>query len=173
MVVSLLVTLPSSIISLNTNRVPHTMIEADRMMLRRMSLLSMACLVSRGGLFINSLSAGSTPRLWAGGPSMMMFIHRICIALRGLAVPMSVDTEISDRAAILVLNWNLRKFRMLIKIDLPSSMAERIVEKSSSSRMTSAASLHTSVPVTPIATPTSALLTATPSLTPSPVMATM
>ena len=24
-------------------------------------------------------SAGSTPRDWAGGPSMMMLIHRICV----------------------------------------------------------------------------------------------
>ena len=63
MVVSLLVIFPSSIISLNTNSVPHTMIEADKIMFRRMSLDNMACFTSLGGFFINSLSAGSTPRL--------------------------------------------------------------------------------------------------------------
>merc|ERR1719400_2267492 len=132
MVVSLLVTLPSSIISLNTNRVPQTIMEAERMMLRRMSLLSIACFTSLGGFFISSLSAGSTPRLWAGGPSMMMLIQRICIGFKGLAVPMSVDTEMRERAAMLVLSWNRKKFRMFTKIDFPSSIADRIVEKSSS-----------------------------------------
>merc|ERR1719410_409248 len=153
MVVSLLVIFPSSIISLNTNSVPHTMIEADKIMFRRMSLDNMACFTSLGGFFINSLSAGSTPRLCAGGPSMMMLIHRICIGFRGLAVPIRVEMEIRERAAILVLSWNRRKFRMLMNIDFPSSMAERMVEKSSSRRITSAASLHTSVPALPMATP--------------------
>ena len=63
MVVSLLVILPSSIISLNTYSVPHTMIDADRRILSRMSRDSMACFTSLGGFFIKSLSAGSTPRL--------------------------------------------------------------------------------------------------------------
>jgi len=71
---------------------------------------------------------------------MMMLIHNICIGLSGLSVPMSVDTEIRESAAMLVLSWNLRKFLMLMKIDLPSSIADNIVEKSSSRRITSAAS---------------------------------
>merc|ERR1719312_2313714 len=173
MVVSRLVILPSSIISLKTYRVPQTIIAADKMMLIRMSLDNMATLVFRGGFFIRSLSEGSTPRLCAGGPSIIMLIHSICIGFRGLAVPISVEIEIRDRAAIEVLSWNLRKFRILRNIDFPSSMADKIVEKSSSRRITSAASLQTSVPHFPIAIPTSALFTATPSFTPSPVMATI
>lgn len=47
-----------------------------------------------------------------------------------------------------------------------------IVWKSSSTRIMSAASLQTSVPVWPIATPMSAAFRATASFTPSPVMAT-
>ena len=34
---------------------------------------------------------------------MMMLIHRICIALSGLGRPSTVDTAISDRAAMLLL----------------------------------------------------------------------
>ncbi len=55
----------------------------------------------------------------------------------------------------------------------PSSTALTIVEKSSSVRIITAASLETSVPVIPIATPMSAFLSAGASFTPSPVIATM
>ena len=54
----------------------------------------------------------------------------------------------------------------------PSSTAATIVEKSSSARIMSEASLLTSVPVMPMATPMSARRSAGASLTPSPVMAT-
>ena len=50
--------------------------------------------------------------------------------------------------------------------------ANIIVTKLSSTRIMSAASLDTSVPVIPIAMPTSADLKATASLTPSPVIPT-
>ena len=64
MVVSLLVIFPSSsIISLKTNKVPQTIIEADNTIFSRISLDNIACFTSRGGFFINSLSAGSTPKL--------------------------------------------------------------------------------------------------------------
>ncbi len=56
---------------------------------------------------------------------------------------------------------------------LPSSMAATMVAKLSSARTISEASLVTSVPVMPMATPMSALLSAGASFTPSPVMATM
>ena len=55
----------------------------------------------------------------------------------------------------------------------PSSTAATRVAKLSSRRMTSEASLVTSVPETPMATPMSASFTAGASLTPSPVMAVM
>ena len=103
---------------------------------------------------------------------MMMLIQRICIGLRGLGVSIKVEMEMRERAAMEVLSWNRRKFLMFKKIDLPSSIADNIVEKSSLRRITSAASLQTSVPL-PIAIPTSARFTATPSFTPSPVIATI
>ena len=55
----------------------------------------------------------------------------------------------------------------------PSSTALMIVEKLSSVRIMTAASLATSVPVMPIAIPMSAFFSAGASLTPSPVMATI
>lgn len=51
-------------------------------------------------------------------------------------------------------------------------LTHMMVWKSSSTRIMSAASLQTSVPVWPIATPMSAAFRATASFTPSPVMAT-
>ena len=53
---------------------------------------------------MTSESTGSTPRLWAGGPSMIIFIHRICIALSGLGSLNIVAMAISDKAAIEVDN---------------------------------------------------------------------
>jgi hypothetical protein len=62
---------------------------------------------------------------------------------------------------------------MLSKMTRPSSTAATMVAKLSSSSTISAASLETSVPVIPIATPMSAFFSAGASLTPSPVMATI
>ena len=64
------------------------------------------------------------------------------------------------------------KLRMLSAIRRPSRIAATIVAKSSSVRTTSAASRAASVPLRPIATPTSARRSAGVSLTPSPVTAT-
>lgn len=44
---------------------------------------------------------------------MIMLIQRICIAFRGLGIPIKVANAIRDSAAMLVLNWNRTKFRML------------------------------------------------------------
>ena len=61
---------------------------------------------------------------------------------------------------------------MLLKTIRPSSTAATMEAKLSSSSVTAAASLLTSVPEMPIAIPTSAFFNAGASLTPSPVMAT-
>ena len=76
---------------------------------------------------------------------------------------------ISPRLLVIVYLMNLR---MLSKIRRPSRTAFTIVAKSSSRSTMSDASLDTSVPVIPIATPMSARFRAGASLTPSPVMAT-
>ena len=62
---------------------------------------------------------------------------------------------------------------MLAKMARPSRTADTMVAKLSSARIMSAASLLTSVPVMPMATPMSADRSAGESFTPSPVMATM
>ena len=61
---------------------------------------------------------------------------------------------------------------MLGNVARPSSIAATIVAKWSSSRTRSAASRATSLPLAPIATPTSASRSAGASFTPSPVIAT-
>ena len=66
-------------------------------------------------------------------------------------------------------NWIA--FRILRYTFLPKETALMIVAKLSSARIIAAASLETSVPVIPMATPMSAFLRAGASLTPSPVMA--
>ena len=58
-------------------------------------------------------------------------------------------------------------------IQTMTQLTYSIVEKLSSVKIMSAASLQTSVPACPIASPMSALLTATASFVPSPVMATI
>ena len=40
--------------------------------------------------------------LCAGGPSIIILIHSICIALSGLGNPITVDSVMRDRAAILL-----------------------------------------------------------------------
>lgn len=42
--------------------------------------------------------------LCAGGPSIMMLIHNICMAFSGLGRPNNVDNETSDKAATLLEN---------------------------------------------------------------------
>lgn len=97
---------------------------------------------------------------------MIMLIHRICIALSGVGSPNAVAILAMVNAAKEVLNWNARKQRMLKNIPLPSAMAIVIVRKSSSARITSAASFATSVPFRPIAMPISEPFSAVASFTP-------
>ena len=58
------------------------------------------------------------------GPSMIMLIQRICIALSGEENPSPVAILAIVRAAKLVLNWNAKKQRMLKKVPFPSAIAK-------------------------------------------------
>lgn len=49
------------------------------------------------------------PHLCAGGPSIMMFTHRICMALRGLGRLHTVDRVMRLRAAMLLLGTGDRQ----------------------------------------------------------------
>lgn len=44
-------------------------------------------------------STGSTPNDCAGGPSIRILIHKICIAFKGFGRPKVVDKATNDRAA--------------------------------------------------------------------------
>mmetsp|Transcript_11108 Transcript_11108/g.34197 ORF Transcript_11108/g.34197 Transcript_11108/m.34197 type:complete len:207 (-) Transcript_11108:945-1565(-) len=126
----------------------------------------------RGGWPLTDSSQGSTPKDWAGGPSMMMLIQSTCMGFKGGGRPRTLAPATIPKAASDVDSWNVRKFRMLWKMALPSSTAWTMLASSSSANTTSAASFATSVPATPMATPTSAAFRAGASFTPSPVMAT-
>lgn len=104
---------PSSISRWNTNNVPRIIMPADSRTLTISDFEIIGSLTLRGFCLRTSWSTGSTPSDCAGGPSMMMLIHRICMALSGFGMPISCDSVISERAAIDVLSWNLTKFRML------------------------------------------------------------
>ena len=53
----------------------------------------------RGGFFKTPGSAGSKPRLCAGGPSIITFIHKICIGFKGFGIFSRVHIEINISAA--------------------------------------------------------------------------
>ena len=55
-------------------------------------------------LFLSCLSY-----LWAGGPSIIMLIHKICMAFSGLGSFKNVEILISDIAAMLLNNIQQRR----------------------------------------------------------------
>lgn len=57
-----------------------------------------------GGRDMTAGSTGSTPNDWAGGPSIRILIHRICIAFNGFGSPNVVDNARKDNAATEVDN---------------------------------------------------------------------
>ncbi len=65
--------------------------------------------VDLGGFLSTSGSTGSTPRLCAGGPSMIMLIHRICMAFRGLGKWNMVENAIRDKAEMLLFEEKMNK----------------------------------------------------------------
>lgn len=56
--------------------------------------------------------------LWAGGPSIIILIHKICMALRGLGKFIKVANEIKVKAAILLLKKSQTCQQILILIIL-------------------------------------------------------
>ena len=117
-------------------------------------------------------SGGSTAIAIAGRPSVTRLSQRICSGSSGIGVPASGPRTMTATSARLPLRMLRMNLRMLSKTTRPSRTAPTIVAKLSSCSTMSPASLVTSVPVMPIATPMSACLSAGASLTPSPVIAT-
>ena len=127
----------------------------------------------KGARFMMPFSSGSTASARPGKPSVTRLIHRICRGRSGSGMPKKGAINITKISPMLLESVYLMNLRMLSKMTRPSSTAATMVAKLSSSKIISAASLETSVPVIPMATPISARLSAGASLTPSPVMATI
>ncbi len=102
-----------------------------------------------------------------------MFIHRINTGVSGSTLPASSAITISNPWARLVGMTKRMVFFRLSYTRRPSRTALAMVAKLSSVSTISAASLVTSVPLIPIATPTSACFNAGASFTPSPVIPTI
>ncbi len=66
------------------NNVPETIREALSKMFPIKLKSIIDSFVFLGFFLSTSESTGSTPRLCAGGPSIIIFIQRICIAFNGL-----------------------------------------------------------------------------------------
>ena len=75
------------------------MTAADKTMLINNDRVRICSFVDLGGFFKTLGSAGSNPRLCAGGPSIITFIHKICIGFNGLGIFSRVHIEINIRAA--------------------------------------------------------------------------
>ena len=79
------------------------------------------CLVRIGSSFgrgvrdITELPPWSTPNAIAGGPSMMMFTHKIAIAVNGLRsmIPVTEQARNTIAKPSVVLNWKRTNFTML------------------------------------------------------------
>lgn len=95
---------PSAISRWNTHSVPSTIILALSRTFTTTDFVIIGCFTFRGFCLSTSWSTGSTPRDCAGGPSIMMLIHKICMAFSGLAMSIRVARAIRARAAIDVLS---------------------------------------------------------------------
>lgn len=92
-----------------TQSVPTTMSSAEESTRLMIALSMMGSDAFRGARFTTSPSTGSTPRLCAGGPSMMILIQRICMAFRGFGSPARFASATMLRAATLVESWKVKK----------------------------------------------------------------
>ena len=97
----------------------------------------------------------------------------MCIGSSGAAQFKSIATNKAIISPKLQDRRKVIAFFILVYILRPSSTAPTIVVKLSSVKIISAAPFATSVPVIPIATPISALLSEGASFTPSPVIETI
>mmetsp|Transcript_7963 Transcript_7963/g.49175 ORF Transcript_7963/g.49175 Transcript_7963/m.49175 type:complete len:249 (+) Transcript_7963:1120-1866(+) len=131
-----------------------------------------ASLGLRGGFLITSFSGGLNPSAVAGGPSVTRLTQSSWTGMSPSGIPKAAVKKILTTSPMLDEIMYLMKAFMLLKIPLPSATAVTMVLKLSSARIMSLASLATSVPDIPIATPMSANFSAGASFTPSPVMAT-
>mmetsp|Transcript_23640 Transcript_23640/g.33085 ORF Transcript_23640/g.33085 Transcript_23640/m.33085 type:complete len:225 (+) Transcript_23640:2-676(+) len=103
---------------------------------------------------------------------MIRLTHKSWTAFKGVSPSITAPTKATTTATTFTVSWNCTNFLMESYTFLPHNTAFSIELKLSSMRMISAADLATSVPMIPIANPTSACLREGASLVPSPVTAT-
>jgi len=126
-----------------------------------------------GGSFNRPSSGGSIPMAMAGRESVIRLINSRCTGLKGRGRDRRDVYNTQKMPAMLPDKRNWMEFFIFLYTFLPLDTAFMMVAKLSSANIMDAASLDTSVPVIPMATPISAFLRAGASLTPSPVIATM
>mmetsp|Transcript_11501 Transcript_11501/g.28967 ORF Transcript_11501/g.28967 Transcript_11501/m.28967 type:complete len:308 (+) Transcript_11501:179-1102(+) len=125
-----------------------------------------------GGRLRSSGVGCSVARAKAAIVSMIRFTHRSCTAFNGLLPLEIAPMNAIATAATLTVSWNCTNLRMESNTLRPHMTAFTMDEKLSSSKMMSDAFLATSVPMMPMAKPTSASRSCGASLVPSPVTAT-
>ena len=124
---------------------------------------------SLGFSFKRPSSAGSMPMARAGRESVRRLINSNCTGAKGTG---KAIREVYNTAVLPERRYSTA-FLIFLYTFLPFATALMIVAKLSSARIMAAASLETSVPVIPMATPISAFFSAGASFTPSPVMETI
>ena len=113
------------------------------------------------------------PMAMAGSESVSRLMNKRCTGAKGIGRARRDVYSTHRIPAILPDNRNCTALRMFRYTFRPLATALIMVAKLSSVRIMEAASLDTSVPMIPMATPMSAFFRAGASFTPSPVMATI
>ncbi|COZ10654.1 Uncharacterised protein [Mycobacterium tuberculosis] len=108
---------------------------------------------SRGGRVMIPASLGSNASMSPSAIAVVMLIHRIWVGRIGKATPTAMAAKITRPSPRLVGSVQVMNLVRLSNTPRPSSTAASMVAKSSSVNTMSAASLATSVPPRPIATP--------------------
>ena len=126
-----------------------------------------------GGCSSKPSSCGSMPIAMAGRESVRRLINSRWTGAKGIGKSRTDVYSTHRIPAIFPESRNWTAFRIFRYTFLPLATALIRVAKLSSVRIMDAASLETSVPISPIATPISAFFKAGASFTPSPVIATI
>ncbi len=151
---------------------PKLMTPASRVIFFRSDGVTIGSWESLGGRSNTSSAGASSDSASPGKMSLMRLIQSNCIPVRGCPMPPMLAVSVTIISLRFVASRKWSDFRTLSYMVLPWLTATIMVSMLSFSRTTSATSLATSVPVSPMATPIFAAFKAGLSFIPSPVMAT-
>ena len=100
---------------MRTASVPLDITTADSAITSQRARVSIGSLSGRGRRCMTSSDVESTPKLMAGGPSMIMFTHKIAIGVNGFpsAMPRIELTRNETENPRVVLSWKRTNFTML------------------------------------------------------------